>query len=75
MYGPLYHRTIKKDKTRPFKENVGNFEAYMTLSNGAKKELNWWVGNVQSSYNLISHGHLHTVLTTDASLTGWGAVY
>ena len=36
---------------------------------------NWWVRNAQESYNLISHGSPDTILTTDASLTGWGAVF
>ena len=75
MYGALYHRNIELDKTRALRQNAGNFDAYMTLSDGAKKELNWWVRNAQESYNLISHGSPDTVLTTDASLTGWGAVF
>ncbi|CAB4017117.1 Transposon Tf2-6 poly [Paramuricea clavata] len=75
MYGALYHRNIELDKTRALRQNAGNFDAYMTLSDGAKKELNWWVRNAQVSYNLISHGNPDKVLTTDASLTGWGAVF
>ena len=75
MFGALYHRAIEKDKTHALKENAGNFDAYMTLSDGAKKELNWWVTNARKSYNLISHGNPDTVLTTDALLTGWGAVF
>ncbi|XP_028415419.1 uncharacterized protein LOC114538441 [Dendronephthya gigantea] len=75
MYGALYHRNIELDKTQALKQNAGNFDAYMTLSDSAKKELNWWAENVQESYNLISHGHPDKVITTDASLTGWGAVF
>ena len=75
MHGALYHRSIERDKAQALKENAGNFDAYMTLSNGSKEELNWWVRNVQKSYNLISHGNPDIVITTDASLTGWGAVY
>ena len=47
----------------------------MSLSDNAKKELNWWATNVQKSYNLIPHGHLDAVLTTNACLTGWGGVF
>ncbi len=75
MYGALYYREIEKDKTQALKQNAGNFESYMTLSDNANKELNWWVSNVQQSYSLISHGNPQQIITTDASLIGWGAVF
>ena len=41
MHGALHHRSIERDKAQALKGNAGNFDAYMTLSNGSKEELNW----------------------------------
>lgn len=68
MHGALYHRNIEKDKTQALNQNAGNFDAYMTLTDEAKTELQWWVTNVQGSYNVISHGKPDLTITTDASL-------
>ena len=75
MHGALYHRNIEKDKTQALNQNAGNFDAYKTLTNKAKTELQWWVTNGQGSYNVISHGKPDLTITTDASLMGWGAVF
>ena len=74
MFGPLYYRTMELDKTTALKKNTGRYKANMTLSEGAKQELQWWVDNVTTSYNVISRGNYDKMLTTDASLTGWGVV-
>ena len=55
--------------------NRGDYDKTMSLSSSAKDELKWWVKNVQTAYNLISHGSLNHVFYTDASSTGWGAVF
>ena len=47
----------------------------MSLTEDCKKELQWWVDNIVSSYNVITHGQPSNTLTTDASQDGWGAVY
>jgi hypothetical protein len=45
----------------------------MTLSQGARSELMWWFQNVVSAYNVVSHELPVKLITTDASLSGWGA--
>ena len=47
----------------------------MFLTDDCKTELQWWVDNVLSSQNVITHGQPSSTLTTDASQNGWGAVY
>lgn len=74
-HGPLYYRAIERNKTEALKIRKGNFDKRMTLSEDSKIELQWWAQNVIESKNVISHGHPSCTLTTDASLTGWGAVY
>ena len=46
----------------------------MTLSEGAKSDLIWWINNVEPAENPISHGDPSMIITSDASGKGWGAV-
>ena len=44
----------------------------MSLSTDARIELHWWESNVETSFQTLSHGEPEHVITTDASLSGWG---
>ena len=44
----------------------------MTLSSSEKHHLLLWVNNVETVYNVVSHGEPALTMTTDASKTGWG---
>lgn len=74
MHGPLYYRKLDREKTLALKQNKGDFDSVMTLSQDAKSELHWWVNNIVCVYNVVSHGPPVRQITTDASLKGWGAV-
>ncbi len=73
MYGPLYYRALEHDKSLALKKAKGNFDATMSLSQEAKKELWWWVKNVETAYQTLSRKEPQHHITTDASLSGWGA--
>ena len=73
IHGTLYYRHIERDKSLALKQHKGNFDAKMILSDSAKSELTWWVQNITSTFNVISHGQPTFQITTDASLLGWGA--
>ena len=45
----------------------------MTISSEAQSDLNWWIMSFPGANNLITHGDTQVTMTTDASLTGWGA--
>ncbi|CAB4004433.1 Hypothetical predicted protein, partial [Paramuricea clavata] len=75
MYGPLYYRELDKDKTQALKEAKGDFDATMALSQGAKTELHWWECHVENSFQKLTHEEPQHKITTDASLSGWGAEY
>lgn len=75
MYGQLYYRTLEHTKTLALKTAKGDFDSQMILTEDCKKELQWWVDNIVSSHNVITHGQPSNTLTTDASQNGWGAVY
>ena len=46
----------------------------MTLTEDCKQELQWWVDNIVSSHNVITHGQPSDTVTTDASQNGCRAV-
>lgn len=73
MHGPLFYRALEKDKSTALKKNKGNFDRPMTLSASAKNELSWWVNNILSAFNRISHPSPSLIITSDASHVGWGA--
>ena len=75
MDGPLYYRELEKNKTQALKEAKGNFDATMVLSQGAKAELHWWESNVETTFQTLSRDEPQHIITTDASLSGWGAEY
>ena len=52
----------------------GNFDAFMQLSGLAIRDVQWWIGNVQSVFKPLSRGPINIALFTDASLEWWGAV-
>lgn len=72
IHGPLFYRALEKDKSTAVKENKGNFDRPMTLSASAKNELSWWVNNILSAFNRISHSSPSLIITSDASHVGWG---
>lgn len=74
LHGPLYYRYLERDKTLALACNSGNFDAKMTLSEQSILELKWWSNNVAENFKPISHDEPSLVITTDASLKGWGAV-
>ena len=74
MHGPLYYRNLESNKSQALKTSRGDFDAHMSLSMEASQELNWWIANVETTYNVVSHDRPQHTITTDASLLGWGAV-
>ncbi|XP_072030140.1 uncharacterized protein [Amphiura filiformis] len=72
QYGALYYRLFERGKIRALKANHGHFDRYMTISNKAKRELQWWIDNVDTAYSCIYRPKPEVYLTSDASGQGWG---
>ena len=73
QYGPLFYRTLEKEKTNALKINKGHFDRPMVLSAEAKNELQWWIEHVTSTFSPIRRSKPDLELRTDASMAGWGA--
>ena len=73
--GTLHYRQLEKDKIEALKDNFGNFNKFMTVSQEGKQDLQWWVTNVHKQSKQIWRPQPSMVITSDASLKAWGGVY
>ena len=73
-YGECHYRALEQDKIIALKTAKGNFDRPMLLSSRSIQELNWWLRELPTSYNLIQLPPVEISLNSDASLTGWGGV-
>ena len=73
QYGPLYYRTLEKEKTIALRNNGGHFDRKMQLSWAAKNELQWWLDHIDTAFSKITRGAPDLEIASDASGLGWGA--
>ena len=73
---PLHFRHLQMDLIRGLQMNRECYDSQITLSQGAQKELDWWLENTPSVNGSPVHLPPRDLLiTTDASMKGWGAVH
>ena len=75
MYGPLHYRQLELAKVAALKQNKGNFESIIILSDMARSDLQWWIDNITTTSNTATRDNAQVTIYSDASLTGWGGVY
>ena len=73
-YGPLHYREIEKEKILALKTSKGEFDCKMLVTESMKIDLLWWISNLASQKRCIVHRNPQIVITSDASLSGWGEV-
>ena len=74
-YGKLHYRDLERLKTKALKINKGNFDKKTSIDSHGKQDIIWWKNNILGSFNTIRIGNPSFTITTDASTTGWGAVF
>lgn len=72
QYGQLYTRQLEFEKTIALQHH-GSYNKKFQLSMEANSDISWWVANLNGSSRPIGNIYYSLVITTDASLTGWGA--
>ena len=72
-YGPLFYRKLELAKIQALSINCGNYDAVMPVTSDMAQDLSWWLDNLKNQKRHISHGNPDMVITSDASLLGWGA--
>lgn len=73
QYGPVFYIPLEIAKNRALRVNQGSFEGMMHIDEDVRRNLRWWCKELPTQARLIEHGSPDVVLTTDASLLGWGA--
>ena len=66
QYGPLYYRSLERDKTEGLAMNQGNFEAKIKLSKLSLRDLQWWMDNILGAYKNIYPPEIDCYIYTDA---------
>ena len=76
IHGPLFYRNLETDKTMALRQNKGNFQALVSLSQESLAELQWWCYNIdKAAYPICTpNSKIDVTLYTDASNNRWGAV-
>ena len=72
--GRLFYRQREREKIKSLQQNIGNFEAKITLSDLSKKKLTWWKNNIMTATKSLKKLLVDATIYTDASLDGWAAV-
>ena len=73
-YGRLCYRQLERDQVKSLQQNKGSIEAKITLSDLSKNELTWRENNIMTATKNLKKLPIDTIMYTDASLEGWGAV-
>ena len=74
-HGPLYYRELEHNKVCALKAFKGDFNKHTNIYPMAIVELKWWVSNIKKGYKCISQPPPSIIISTDASMTGWGAIW
>ena len=72
-YSPLYIRQMEYEKTLALNDNCNDFSKLMSFSHESLEDLKWWLDNLQISGAPIRQDKFNLTITSNASMTGWGA--
>lgn len=72
-YGWLYVKLLEREKFLSLGKSGGNYNKNMYISPQIKKELTWWLDNVNQSKTHITQPDYKITIYSDASRSGWGA--
>jgi predicted lactoylglutathione lyase len=73
LLGKFYYRQLEREKIEALRM-YNTFEAVISLTVNSKKEIQWWIENIQAQNGCsIKLGSINSTIFTDASNSGWGA--
>ncbi len=70
---PLYIKRLECFKNDALRLNYGNYAAKVILTEAERQDISWWSNNVEHSFCPINFPEPSCTITTDASMSGWGA--
>ncbi len=74
QYGSLPFRHLGRGETLALKNNCGIYDKKMSVNSQECDEIKCWINNIHNSFKPRLETEPNIVITTDASLSGWGAV-
>lgn len=75
-YGLCHNKNLEIDKIKALRfAGKEQYDGWMHLSNRTKSDLGWWLWNIPKGFRRIRVSSPSLKLTTDASLSGLGAVW
>ena len=74
-YEHLQYRDLERLKSKARKIDTDNFDKKTSIYSRGKQDIIWWKNNILGSFSTIRIGTPLFTITTDASTTGWGAVF
>lgn len=74
-YSWQYTKLLERCKVLALITNQYNFNSKISIPDYVLTDLIWWRDHILNSFNNIKKDEFHMEIYTDASLTGWGAVY
>ena len=63
---------LDNEKSAALARSKWNFDAYMSISSGARSDIVWWIENIEHASNPVHRPKPSSTLQADASLVGWG---
>ena len=75
QHGDLYYRFLEQNRNSALIKRKGNFNAKTSLDADARDEVLWWKSNIGSTSKSILVNTPDLIITTDASMLGWGAIF
>lgn len=72
-WAPLKYKYLEVLRNEALKKSCGDFDALLCLVQRAKCLIHWWINNIHSCIKSICTSAPDLFISTDASLSGWGA--
>ncbi|KAJ8971931.1 hypothetical protein NQ317_015437 [Molorchus minor] len=72
-YGWVHTKMFERVKFLALMSHGGDYSAFMPISDTVKTDLIWWSQNIRLATNSLHRDHFDLEISTDASLSGWGA--
>ena len=74
-FGKLHYRELEIQKIEALQRCKGDFDGIMTITPAMKKDLRYWIENIDLEIRYIQIKPADITIQTDSSLVGWACVY
>ena len=72
-FGWAHTKILEKEKILALNSADGDYDSVMEIPYSIYKDIDWWLDNIDFTYNPIRTGLYGLEIFTDVSKSGWGA--